>query len=180
VNDVEASGWICLLFGAAGLVQGVRFRSGISRRMMAENYRNANLPKTRRNGPFALIPLSLAFVLVGVAAIKGMDVSPVLVFGIVAAALASGLMALFVFISPPAWSKPRWLREAETGGWQTYRPESRRGDVIFTAILAISAFGAMAMIVVTSFQLVELIGPLLLGVGTALAFWGGRRRAGRS
>lgn len=180
MTGVVASGWICLLLGAAGLVQGIRFRSGIGRRMIAENYRNANLPRTRRNGPFALIPLSLGIVLVGAAAIKAQDIPLVLVFGIAVAGLASWVAALLILMSPPAWSQPRWLREDEATGWQSYRPESRRGDLVFTAILAMSAFGAMAVIVATSFQLAELIGPLLLGVGTALAFWGGRRRTGGS
>lgn len=179
MTDVEASGWLGLLLGTFCLIQGIRFRSGISRRMLAENYRDTKLSKWRRNGPFALIPLSLVFVLIGLAAIKGTTLPLGLVFVLIAAALACGPIALAIMASPPDWSKPVWLRQAEAADWHGYQPESRRGDVIFSAILAIVSFGAIAVIVVANFSLADLVGPLLLGIGTTLAFWGGRRRGRR-
>jgi hypothetical protein len=166
--------------GALGLVQGIRYRTGISRRSLAENYRDPRLPRWRRNGPFGLIPLSLVFLLVGVAAVEGGHVPPGLVAGLAAAALASGVAYLLIAMSPPAWSKPLWLREAEAAGWQGHRPEPRRGDVVVTMVLAIGTFGAIAVIIATSFQVGALVGPVLIGIGTALAFWRGRRRRGDS
>ena len=175
MSDVQASGWIGLLMGTMGLIQGIRFRSGIGRRLLAENYRDSKLPRWRRNGPFALIPLSVAFVLIGIAAIDGPSLPVGLVVGLAVTALALGPVVLVIMASPPAWSKPLWLRRAEDAGWQGYRPEARRGGLIFTAILVITTFSAIAVIVASSFQLIDLAGPLLLGIGTTLAFWGGRR-----
>jgi hypothetical protein len=180
VSDIQASGWIFLLLGAATLIQGIRFRSGIGRRNLAENYRDMRVPRLRRNAPFAAVPLGLAFALVGVAALKGSDVPPGLVLVLAIAGLACVAVAFAVLASPPAWSKPLWLREAEAAGWQGYRPQSGRYDLVFSAILAISVFGAASLIIATSFQLVDLVGPILLGFGTALAFWRGGRRTGGS
>jgi hypothetical protein len=47
-TDIQTSGWIFLLLGAATLIQGIRFRSGIGRRNLAENYRDMRVPRLRR------------------------------------------------------------------------------------------------------------------------------------
>jgi hypothetical protein len=167
--------------GAFGLVQGIRLRSGISRRMLAESYRDTSLPRWKRNGPFALIPLTLGFLLIGIAAIKGQVLPLGVVLGVIAAGLAMGPVTLATMAFPPDWSKPRWLREAEALGWQGYRSESRRGDAIFTAILATTAFTGIGLVIAANFQIAYLLGPLLLGTGAALSFWyGGRRKRGDS
>jgi hypothetical protein len=178
VTSVEASGWLGLLLGSAVLIQGIRLRAGLGGRNLARSYRDTSAPRTRRNAPFAGIPIGLGFVLTGLAAIKSGDLPPAAVAALAVPGLLSLLVGLAVLVSPPAWSKPRWLRQAEADAWRSYQPDPGRHGLVFSAILAISVFGAAAVIIATSFQPVEVVGPLLLGLGAALAFWGGRRRAG--
>lgn len=153
MTTVEACGWVSLLMGAFVLVQGILIRSGIRGRVIAENYRDATLPPWKRNGPFALIPGGVAFVLGGLAAITSGAVLVEATIGLVAAAILAGIVYMDILLwPPPDWSKPLWLREAEATGWRNYRPESSRIGVVITAILAITTFGAIAVIMATSFR----------------------------
>jgi hypothetical protein len=116
--DQIADDWVIavgLLFGAACLGMGACVRLGGCRRLL-RSYFAPFLPPHLRHGVLAALPGGIFFVLgaLGVFAIERYgDPALGLITGLFAGAGVALLAAIWVLISPPAWSKPAWLRTRE-------------------------------------------------------------------
>jgi hypothetical protein len=109
---VNAWAWGALAFGGACVVLGVAVRLGYQRSAFLW-YNVDSAPKALKNGPFALIPFGLFFVLLPGGALlqrhgeEGLGTTALL------GAFLSVAVGFWFGLRPPAWMKPTWLRNME-------------------------------------------------------------------
>ena len=98
----------------AGIARGILIRLGVDR-TWAARYRDPDLPSYLRNGPLALIPLCLAFLLcmIPVYAIDMDGPRADLGGGLAIGGLLLILASVVLMERPPRWIKPAWLRDEE-------------------------------------------------------------------
>jgi hypothetical protein len=114
-NNVPWESWASLVFGLIFLFFGIGIRLG-RLRAWTKLYRARGLPSYWRNGALALIPGGVFFIAAGALGLmRAADLSsrawlPLIALCVV---LTLGSMALAVWVlwRPPAWLKPRWLRD---------------------------------------------------------------------
>lgn len=169
---------VCAALGAVAFLGGLLGRIGLWRGRWVENYRNPLLPAPTRNAVLALLPFGVGLLLLSPDTQCGSDNFRSIAWctgaGNPITLLAGlGLIAagFFVAFFAPNWSKPAWLREAESNNWQGYRPatDHRLGYAIaFGAILVLGA----AIFVIGPGTPAEWTGPILisLGIGGGLLF----------
>jgi hypothetical protein len=185
----ESSFWlefvVSLLLGSGALVLGVLLRAG-KLRSRFEWYFDPTMPRVLRHLPFAVIPFGLMF-LAGAVAFSATlvdgDALLVVLAAIPAALIAFIVGAVFV-LRPPAWMKPAWIREIETGeaGAGGVRATAMRPDsgLFGASLVARSLAWTGLALVVALYLLLDLPNVILPGVGMAallLAFAGRRRRS---
>jgi len=161
-----ADDWVIaagLLFGGACLGMGACVRLGGCRRLL-RSYFTASLPPHLRHGVLASLPGGVFFVLgaLGVQAIERYGAAALgLIAGLFAGAGVALLLAIWVLISPPGWSKPAWLQTRERNGVRFTHdgltPISTRQYLVGWAALPVLAL----VWVVLDLPLA----PLLLGLG---------------
>jgi hypothetical protein len=163
------------LIGLLGVSLGITVRAGGARRALRD-YFVPDIPAHLRNGPFALIPLGLAFFLIAVGTSLAQSAPPTTAgsadapagapfFGFAVLSLFTGIWWVF---RPPAWMKPAWLR-AEEQAIRAGLPVPDRRDRPYTPrAWALNWVGLIVGSVVWVALGLPVV-PLFLGLSTGIA-----------
>jgi hypothetical protein len=161
-----ADDWVVLaglLMGGAGLGAGTCVRLGGCRQLL-RSYFMPELPAFVRHGMLAALPGGAFFTLgmLSVLAIEQYGEAALALAAVLMAGACIGLvLAVWVLISPPAWSKPSWLRTLERSG----QPLPVEGVAALSPGRYLAGWAVLGVLTLGWLVLGLPIAPLAMGLG---------------